>query len=331
MFVEMRAPAYWESDRGIAPKLLRPIAEIVSAGGVIRRMMARPVRLPVPVICVGNLVVGGAGKTPLVLSLLPLLRKLVQETSAIHILSRGYGGRVRDPLRVDVNLHDADLVGDEPLLLARAAPTWVGRNRPLAARAAIAEGARLLLLDDGFQDPSLAKSLSLLVIDGQYGVGNGLVFPAGPLREPVARGLARADAVVAVGEDWKGVPQSCPRKVPLLRVDMHLEPQIRSQAQRPIFAFAGIGRPEKFFDMLRNNGLMLAGVRSFPDHHRYRPTEVKALLKSAAALQAIPVTTEKDHVRLPPEVRSRVRTVQVAVRWNEPEAISAILKSTICL
>ncbi len=329
MYLEMRAPAYWEDGRGIAPKLLRPIAEMVSVGGVIRGMMARPVRLPVPVICVGNLVVGGAGKTPLVLSLLPLLQTLVPEASAIHILSRGYGGRARHPLRVDPSLHDAGLVGDEPLLLARAAPTWVGRNRPLAARAAIAQGARLLLLDDGFQDPSLAKNLSLLVIDGWYGVGNGLVLPAGPLREPAARGLRRADAVVVVGEDRKGVRRNLPGEVPLLTIEMEPEPQIRSWAQKPIFAFAGIGRPEKFFDMLRDNGLVLAGVRSFPDHHQYRPNEVEALFKSAAALRAIPVTTEKDHVRLPPDVRKMVKAVQVVVRWNEPDAIIEILKSAL--
>src|SRR5690242_5245426 len=234
-------PEFW-AHRGLLSTVLEPAAWVYGQAAAARQRWTTPWRAPVPVICVGNLVAGGAGKTPVALS---LAQRLAKRGRRVHILSRGYGGRSPGPLAVDPARHTAADVGDEPLLLAEVAPTWVARDRVAGAKAAIAAGAELLLLDDGFQNPTFAKDLSLVVVDGGYGLGNGRVLPAGPLREPLPRGLARADAIVLMGEDSAGVAPITAEK-PLCRA--RLVPENPGEvAGRTVVAFAGIGRPEKFF------------------------------------------------------------------------------------
>ncbi len=208
----VRAPEFW-AQPGLVPSLLAPLATLYAAGAAARAMFASPFRAPVPVLCIGNLVAGGAGKTPIVLSLAELLRRQGRHP---HIVSRGYGGRLAGPIAVDPAGHRAADVGDEPLLLARAAPCWVARDRVAGAKAAVAAGADLVLLDDGFQNPSLAKDLSLVVVDGAYGFGNRQVMPAGPLREPIEVGLARAGAVVIIGADESHAEAALARRLPVL-------------------------------------------------------------------------------------------------------------------
>ncbi len=215
------------------------------------------------------------------------------------------------------------------MLLAAAAPCWVARDRAAGARQAAAAGARAILMDDGHQNPALKKSLSLVVIDGETGFGNGRVIPAGPLREPVAQGLARADAVAILGEDRAGVARLIPDGVPVLYATLEPAPGSRDLAGRTVFAFAGIGRPEKFFATLEAMGCELAGRRGFPDHHPYSGSETRAILDAAAALDAVPVTTEKDAVRLAPEFRSRVKTVGVEIVWREPEMLDGLLEEAM--
>jgi tetraacyldisaccharide 4'-kinase len=281
-----------------------------------------PVAVSVPVVCVGNLVTGGAGKTPVVLALLGALR---QRGETPHALTRGYGGREAGPLRVDPARHDAARVGDEALLLARAAPTWVARDRPAGAKAAVAAGASLVVMDDGFQNPSLQKDLSILVVDGRYGFGNGRVVPAGPLREPLAWGLARADAVVVVGEAREDLEPTLGAGRPVLRADLVPESGAESLGGRKLVAFAGIGRPEKFFASLRDQGALLAETHGFADHHAYRPGEVAKLADRARSLGATLVTTEKDAVRLPPDRLSEIRVLAVSLAWRDPAAIDELL------
>jgi tetraacyldisaccharide 4'-kinase len=315
----LSAPDFW-SHAGLASNLLQPFAWSHAAAGAARRALARPWRAPVPTLCVGNLVAGGAGKTPVALS---LARWFAERGVTPHLLSRGYGGREAGPVAVDPARHDAAAVGDEPLLLAAAAPVWVARDRVAGAKAAVAAGAGILLLDDGFQNPSLAKDLSLLVIDGGYGVGNGRVLPAGPLREPIAWGLARADAIVLIGEDATGVLARLPGK-PVLHA--RLTPADGGDlAGRPVVAFAGIGRPAKFFATLEALGADLVARHGFPDHHAYANDELARLLGEAEAKGATVVTTAKDAVRLAPSWRARIRVLSVDLTWDEPRAMAALL------
>jgi tetraacyldisaccharide 4'-kinase len=244
---------------------------------------------------------------------------------AVHILTKGYGGSKRGPLRVDPQRHTAAQVGDEALLLAAAAPAWIARDRRAGARAALSQGAELLLLDDGLQDPSLATRLALLVVDGGYGFGNGRVLPAGPLREPLARGLTRADAVVLVGRDSAGVTDALAGALPILRARFLPTRRAERLTRRRVFAFAGIGRPEKFFETLAESGCEIAGTHTFPDHHPYRPEEIMAVCEAASAARAVPVTTEKDAVRLPPEARPMVEVFPVTLEWQDPAAVEALL------
>ena len=280
-----------------------------------------------PVICVGNLVAGGAGKTPVALSLAALLGA---RGAAVHMLSRGYGGTLKGPVRVDPATHSARVVGDEPLLLAQAAPTWVARDRAAGARAAIAAGAGLLLMDDGFQNPSLEKDLSLLVVDGGYGFGNGRVMPAGPLREPVAVGLARASAAVILGEDTCGVAAMLRGGPPTFRAHLRLDGAADLIGKR-VLPFAGIGRPEKFYASLRALGCEVVAHWDFPDHHPYTPEEVMAIWDEARARDATPVTTAKDFVRLPEDARTLVRAVEVTVDWADEAALSRLLDPLLAL
>jgi tetraacyldisaccharide 4'-kinase len=315
-------PEFW-SRGGWVPSLLSPVAHAYAAMGAARRAWTASYRASVPVICVGNLTLGGAGKTPIVES---LARLFTARGRSPHILTRGYGGSAAGPLRVDPARHGADEVGDEALLLARVAPVWVARDRAAGARAAVKAGALRLLLDDGFQNPTLAKDVSLLAIDGVYGFGNGRVIPAGPLREPAPVGLARADAVVVIGEDRAGIAQHL--AVPMLRAE--LAPiNAADFAGRRVLAFAGIGRPEKFFASLEGAGATLAARHAFPDHHRYRPSELGKLADEASALSAALVTTEKDSVRLPPAWRARVETLAVAIQWRDEVALRRLLAAVL--
>lgn len=317
----MRAPDFWSRDRSLLPTLLAPLAVAYAAAGRLRQVTTRPQRVPIPVICVGAATVGGAGKTPVALA---LGRHLTAAGYRAHFLTRGYGGRTAGPLRVDPARHDAASVGDEPLLLARAAPCWVARNRPAGARAAAAAGAKAIVMDDGFQNPTLAKDLALLVVDGTQGFGNGRVLPAGPLREPVDRALARADAVVLIGKDGAGLAPVLAGK-PVLAARLVPDDSARVLAGRKLLAFAGIGRPEKFFESLRAIGAELAATAVFPDHHPYSAAELHRIFDRAERLGARLVTTAKDSVRLPPSLRAQVHAVDVRLEWADPAALDRLL------
>jgi tetraacyldisaccharide 4'-kinase len=312
-----QAPEFWARS-GLLSDLLLPLAWSHAALGAARRHFHHPFHANVPVLCIGNLVAGGAGKTPVALS----LARILQEAGTTpHILSRGYGGSLSGPLRVDPARHSAAEVGDEPLLLAQAAPTWICRDRAASARAAIAAGASMLLLDDGFQNPTLHQDLALLVIDGTYGLGNGRVIPAGPLREPAATGITRAQAIVRVGADRTGIARS---DRPLLTA--RLQPREADDLQgKSVVAFAGIGRPEKFFATLRELGAALAATHEFPDHHHYREAELARLLAEASAKRALVITTEKDRVRLTPPWRERIRALKVEIVWDDSAALMRVL------
>lgn len=276
-----------------------------------------------PVLCCGNASVGGAGKTTVALD---LVQRLVTRGVAVHCLTRGYGGRSNVVLRVDPVLHDASLAGDEPLLLAAIAPTWVAADRAAGARAAVAAGAQALLMDDGLQNHTLVKDAALLVVDGAVGFGNGRVMPAGPLREPVSAAAARCRAAVLIGPDAAEACAALPPGLPVLHAT--LEPEIALPGLR-VLAFSGIARPAKFYATLRQAGAIVAECMDFPDHHRFTNSELNRVLTRAKALDATPVTTPKDAVRLPGAVRSQVRVIGVLLRWADPAALERLLAEIV--
>ncbi len=317
----MNPPGFWLQD-GWVPRLLSPLGAVV--GALTARRVARAGwRAPVPVICCGNASVGGAGKTTLALDLAARLRA---RGVAVQCLTRGHGGRLKGPLRVLPGVHTAGMVGDEPLLLAAVAPTWVGADRAASAREAVAAGAEALLMDDGLQNSSLVQDFGLLVIDGAVGFGNGRVMPAGPLRESPARAAARCRAAVLIGVDQNQARAALPPSLPVL--DARLVPERRLDGRR-VLAFAGIARPAKFHATLRQAGAELAGTMDFPDHHRFTRRELAAVQERARALGAVPITTPKDAVRLPPVWRAEVEVLGVHLAWADEAALERLLDEAL--
>lgn len=301
----MQAPDFWARPPGALARLLTPFAALYGALAA-RRLAAPGTRAGAPVICLGNFTLGGAGKTP---AALMVASRLAAMGATPAFLSRGYRGALSGPtpLRVGPG-HTAAEVGDEPLLLARQAPTFICVDRPAAAAAAVAAGADALVLDDGLQNPALAKDLSIAVFDAGVGVGNGLCLPAGPLRAPLAAqwGLAQAALIIGEGEPGEDVAAAArARGLAVLRARVAPAPEIVAQLRaRRLLAFAGIGRPQKFFDTLTGEGLEVEATATFPDHHAYVPGEIASLARRANAEGLRLVTTEKDLARLTPEARA---------------------------
>lgn len=320
-------PAFWRRKAGITAHLLRPFATLV-AMVARRRRRQRGWVAPVPVLCVGNLTVGGTGKTTVVLD---LARRLNARGERVHCLTRGYGGRLGrggQPVRAEPARHDARDVGDEALLLAKVAPTWVCADRAAAAKAACAAGATCLLMDDGFQNPSLHRTLSLVLADGATGFGNGLPLPAGPLREGLDAGLAAADVVVITGEDRSGTAErlAChaPNK-PVLSAGLIMDAPPEQARTRPVVAFAGLARPDKFFEGLRALDIQPVSCVPFPDHHVLTERERNCLLALARTHNALLLTTPKDAVRLPSAFRQKVEVIGVNLQWNAPRSVERLL------
>lgn len=294
----MREPRFWHGPSSLNSHLLKPIAALYGAIAA-QRMARRGVKAGIPVLCVGNYHVGGAGKTPTVLALAALLREL-GETPVV--LSRGYGGRLRGPIRVDVASHAAADVGDEPLMMAGSLTVVVSRRRAEGVPLARALGATVIVMDDGFQSSAVVKDVSLIVIDSHRGLGNGQVFPAGPLRAPLQPQLARTDALVIVGDGTAAdalAGEMMATGKPVLRA--HLKPdraQLASLAGKRVLAFAGIGDPERFFNTLQSNGVDVVRRRAFADHHPYAQGEIESLRADANRDGLTLVTTEKDLARL---------------------------------
>ncbi|GGK30719.1 tetraacyldisaccharide 4'-kinase [Salinarimonas ramus] len=324
----MRAPGFWTAPEPTLPaRLLWPLGAIVGTIGA-RRMRKPGARAALPVICIGNFTAGGAGKTPTALALAALLRRAGRSPV---FLTRGHGGRARTPLLVDAAIHDHRAVGDEPLLLARAGPTIVSPDRVAGAALAATTGADVILMDDGLQNPSLKKDLVLAVLDGETGVGNGLCLPAGPLRVPLEAQWPFVDALVLMGYGAAGArvaAEAARRGKPVFRARLAPDPSVLDRLDGArVLAFAGIGRPEKFFRTLEDCGASLIERVALPDHHVYRPGEVQALMAHATARGLVPVTTEKDAARLP--ALEGLLALPVTARFEDEAGLAALAAERI--
>lgn len=294
----MREPRFWHGPSSLTSSLLKPFAALYGAIAA-KRMHRQGLDAGIPVLCIGNYHVGGAGKTPTVLALAKLLREL-GETPVV--LSRGYGGRLRGPVRADPARHAAADVGDEPLMLAATLPVVVSRQRAEGVPLARSLGASVILMDDGFQNPSVAKDASLIVIDASRGLGNGQVFPAGPLRAPLKPQLARTDALIIVGNGTAAEAVAAgiaAQDKPVLHAQLVPdEASVNSLRGRRVLAFAGIGDPARFFGTLTASGIEVVRSRAFADHHAFTKVEIESLIAEAGREALTLVTTEKDLARL---------------------------------
>ncbi|HEY0281302.1 MAG TPA: tetraacyldisaccharide 4'-kinase [Rhizomicrobium sp.] len=316
----MRAPSFWDRRdfwSRLAVAALAPFGWLYSASVAWKARSATPYRPGIPVICVGNLTVGGTGKTPIAIA---IARALTARGRRPFFLSRGYGGMLHGPILVEPDHHAGD-VGDEPMLLADAAPVVVSRDRGEGAQLAEARGADVIVMDDGHQNFTLAKDMSLVVVDAEQQFGNGFVLPAGPLREFVSQGLARADAVVIVGD---GGPALTNYSGPILRAHLtHVDtPDL---AGRRVVGFAGIGRPEKFFRSLRAFGAEIVATKRFGDHHIYTPSEIARLKATAREAGALLVTTEKDYVRMTEVEREGITVLPIRAAIDNGKALELLL------
>lgn len=322
----IKAPSFWQNPLPWYGKFFLWISFVYDVAVQRRLKKIRPLKLSVPVICVGNLTMGGTGKTPVAIS---LAQHFLNQNKKVGFLSRGYGGSEKGPLKINIHHHCAQEVGDEPLLLARVAPTWISKDKIVGARAMIKNGIELIIMDDGHQNPFLFKDISVVVVDGLYGFGNKQIFPLGPLRESLESGLSRADIVVTVRapSDVLIADLKTHFAGPILEADAEIS--LQELVLDRIFVFCGIGNPQKFLSSLQKLKLNIVGFQGFPDHYFYKAKDITALKKSADLLKASLVTTEKDWVRLEKKDQRYILPVPLILKWKNWAKMEKVLENKI--
>ncbi len=323
----IKTPTFW-NKKGFISTLLMPLSALWSLTSAIRILFAKQSRAELPVICIGNLTVGGTGKTPTVAYIYDWC---VEAGYTPAILSRGYGGNASKPLWVDPQMHDSSICGDEPLMLADGRDVLVARDRVIGANAISASRLHdLILMDDGLQNPFLEKDLKIGVFDGAVGIGNGRIMPAGPLRTSLKHGISDLDLALINGEDETGITQTILKELPLVHVALRPDRAVIDKfGDTPLLAFAGIGRPERFFDTVRQSGGNLVHWLAFADHHAYSQHDLTKLQEDACRLGAQLITTQKDWVRLPTDWRERISFLPVTVELDDDAGLTGAVTAVI--
>ncbi|GJL84491.1 MAG: tetraacyldisaccharide 4'-kinase [Micavibrio sp.] len=331
--LKFKTPSFWyrrqNSEASLQEMILTPLSWAYGTGHRINTARQSSQKADMPVICIGNLVAGGSGKTPVALSLMQLISgdKLAEKP---HFLTRGYGSNQKGPLLVDYFENNASEVGDESLLLAKTAFTILSADRPAGAHLAKEKNADLLIMDDGLQNSSLHKDISFVVIDGASGFGNGKLLPAGPLRETLESGFAKADAFVLIGKDKTGAVHMLPEDKPLFNVHVEVADDHKPPTTKPYIAFAGLGRPEKFYHLLQKLNYDIAGWRPFPDHYVYKRGDIYKLIEEAKEKNATLITTEKDFLRLPEEDwGTEILQMPIQLVWENEKSVVEFIRQRL--
>ncbi len=334
--MRLKTPPFWYRQKSSPAPVLEHALSLLSPfyhlGHNINQKRITPQKASIPVICVGNIVAGGTGKTPVAIALMQLIagNKIADKA---HFLTRGYGGNVTDSLLIDYFKNRACEVGDESMLLAKVAFTIVSHDRRAGAALAKENEADLIIMDDGFQNPSLHKDISIVVIDGYSGFGNHKLIPAGPLREPLNEGVSRASAFVIVGKDKRNAEAILPKDKPVFHAHIQVPESKKPDTTKDYIAFAGLGKPEKFYHLLKNLGCNIAQWRPYPDHYAYTLQDMEELNALAKDKNTILITTEKDFQNLPPErpTDMDIQTLPIDLIWNNEQEIIDFLKQKLTL
>lgn len=318
----IKTPHFW-TELSWQSVILFPVSYIWRFGHYAQQKILNTKETEIPVICVGNLTVGGSGKTPVVITLCRFLSGIGKSTS---ILTRGFGGKEKGPIFVSTNLHQSLDVGDEPLMMAHSLDVCVSRNRPLGANHILDKKKYdCIVMDDGLQNPTLKKDLNIAVFDGKFGIGNGFLLPAGPMRQKLEVGIQNIDLVIFNGKDETGLGQKIPPHIPIFTGELQPDEEIvEKMKNRRVYGFAGIGNPSRFFKTLNNIGADLVGEAHFADHHPYTDADLTQLYEEAMQSGAELVTTQKDWMRLPSDWRDRVLTVPVRIHFSADDTIKIV-------
>ncbi len=330
--MKLKAPPFWyrktATPAPLQEKLLTPLSCLYRLGYELHQRTSSTETVNLPILCIGNINAGGTGKTPTALAVMDILRRQGIARNPFFLL-RGYGGGAHGALRVDPSKHTAWDTGDEALILAKSAPTIICADRLQGAKLAMREGADLILMDDGLQNPGIYKDIKIVVVNGEMGFGNGKMIPAGPLRQPLEKGMKAADAFLMIGEDRRGTKSLLPANIPLFNAKLQ-QPEGNTLPAGPYIAFAGLGYPQKFFDFLRQDaGLEIVETVAFPDHYPYIKSDLLDLKEKADKVEARLITTEKDAMRLPSIEAIEVQTIPVRLHIDEEDAFAEFLKSRL--
>ncbi len=322
----LKAPRFWYKKKDtLISNSLYPLSLLFRFGTKIRAVLSSKKKSDLPIICIGNIVVGGAGKTPVSIKMGELLKK---NGYSPHFVSKGYGG-VETGNTLIKNWHSAKSVGDESLLLSEVAPTWIGKDRNKSFILAKENGANCIIMDDGFQNPTLQKDFSIIIINGEQGFGNKRVIPSGPLRESISRGISRANLIIVIGEISNDVKNKIPKTVPLIHAQFKISKENKIYKNQKITAFAGIAYPDKFYNSLVDQGALIERKISYPDHHIFDENDMLHLAEIANLTKSILVTTKKDFVRIPRAYRSLVSTLNGAIEFEDEDLLLEIITNLL--